>query len=420
MKKKVLFFGGSFDPIHSGHLAMLRKVDDVYDFDRIVIIPAGNAPLKEKHFLDGKSRKELIEVAFNEDEKLKLKVEISDFELNRSNEYNYTYITLEELTKDKSDDYYFLIGTDQLENFHFWKEPSLIANSVKLICLNRRKVSINKNNAKKYNIAIIKDFDYSMSSSELRDFQKLDVPFDVLDLIIKKQYYWANNLFAFLKDDKYIHSFNVARIAMNIIKANNYEKKIPIEKAIRAALLHDVGKYFKTQINSLDDILKLGDNDLYSPFLERYHRFPINDYNNYLSEVIKEVPKACIHAFAGEIIAKTIFAQTDKEVLEAIRYHCTGNGKMSLLSKIIYCADKVDVRIGREGSHAAFIKYKTKNNMLEKSLYVNFDQGFQLTLDSNIRYIIEKGEEIHCIYTDRMVKNYCSSDVKKLYFKINN
>lgn len=417
-KNKVLLFGGSFDPIHNGHLAMLQHVDAFFHFDQIIIIPAKSSPFKNHTFACSKNRLKMVEAAFNFEPELRQKVVVSTFEIEQSGNTSYTIDTVNAICVDKRSEYYYLIGGDQLNQFEAWKSPNLIAKKVKLIALSRDRSELNPKIIKKYHIHVFDNFDYPMSSSAFRDFESLDVPPDVLDYVYQLKLYWAKDLYAFLQDDKYFHSFNVMRISENIYQSNHFQAKINLNALRRAALLHDLGKYFSRELVKISEVIDVTALTPDSFVSKAVMSFDVDEYNKYITLIKKVVPAACIHAFSGEYLARKIFNINDEQILSAIRYHCTGNTKMELLDQIIYAADKVDVRIGREGSEEAERLYKIKNNFLESQLLKDFKVGFKLTLESNIKYLVAKEgkNRAYNVFTDGMVKAYCSQEVEKLYF----
>lgn len=90
-------------------------------------------------------------------------------------------------------------------------------------------------------------------------------------------------------------------------------------KAERAALLHDAGRQYSQE--EMHEMLTL-----------HIHDLPADMFRT----------KGLMHAHVSYYIAKTSFGITDREVLEAIRYHTTGKDNLSLLAKIVYLADYID------------------------------------------------------------------------------
>lgn len=121
--KKVGILGGTFDPIHTGHLMLAESAYESFDLDYVLIMPNGNPPHKPGCVnATMEQRIHMAELAVEDNPHLI----VSDFEKN-SSAYHYTYETLEILKKENPDtNYYFILGGDSLEQFHTWKEPQRI------------------------------------------------------------------------------------------------------------------------------------------------------------------------------------------------------------------------------------------------------------------------------------------------------
>lgn len=125
MKKKVGFYGGSFDPIHNGHLHIALQALEHYELDEIIFCPAGHSPFKEKqaHHTSGLHRLAMVKEAI---EGIK-SFSALDLEIKRPGP-SYTVDTLEKLRELRPADSFFLIvADDQLERFSKWKEYQKIA-----------------------------------------------------------------------------------------------------------------------------------------------------------------------------------------------------------------------------------------------------------------------------------------------------
>lgn len=132
MKKAI--FGGTFDPIHIGHVHIAYEALYNLHLDKILFMPAGNPPNKiNKNITDAQIRYDLVEKAV----KCENHFEISDYEINKK-ENSYTYETLELFNDLQSDiEWYFLIGADSLMDLDNWKNVDRLLNSCKLVVYNR-------------------------------------------------------------------------------------------------------------------------------------------------------------------------------------------------------------------------------------------------------------------------------------------
>ena len=115
MKRKIGIMGGTFDPIHIGHLILAEKAYQQFKLDRILFMPAGNPPHKQNR--EGRAtdaqRIEMVRRAIADNAHFELSLD----EMNADG-YSYTYRTLERLKGQNPDtEYYFIIGADSLFDF---------------------------------------------------------------------------------------------------------------------------------------------------------------------------------------------------------------------------------------------------------------------------------------------------------------
>ena len=117
MKKAI--FGGTFDPIHIGHIHIAYEALYNLHLDKVLFMPAGNPPNKiNKNITDATIRYDLVKKAIEYESNF----EISDYEIMKK-EYSYTYKTLERFSKLQNDiEWYFLIGGDSLMDLDNWKK----------------------------------------------------------------------------------------------------------------------------------------------------------------------------------------------------------------------------------------------------------------------------------------------------------
>ena len=139
--RKVGIMGGTFDPIHIGHLILGENAYLQFGLDKVVFMPSGNPPHKKDR--DGGTdlqRMDMVKLAIASNTHF----EISDIEMNEDG-YTYTYRTLERLVKEHPDtEYYFIIGADSLFYFDTWKNPQRIADACTLVVATRNHTSDEK------------------------------------------------------------------------------------------------------------------------------------------------------------------------------------------------------------------------------------------------------------------------------------
>ncbi len=118
MAKGVALFGGSFNPVHIGHLIVARAVAEHLDVEKVILIPSAQPPHKnDKKLADGGHRLEMIRLAVEGDPLF----EISDLEMKRSGP-SYTILTVDDFRKQVGEHtpLFWVMGSDSLEELHTW------------------------------------------------------------------------------------------------------------------------------------------------------------------------------------------------------------------------------------------------------------------------------------------------------------
>ncbi|MDR1733978.1 MAG: nicotinate (nicotinamide) nucleotide adenylyltransferase [Oscillospiraceae bacterium] len=114
----LLLYGGSFDPPHNGHIRAARRFLSDCPAEEVLIIPTGDAPLKEAHEAGAADRIEMCRIAFKGIRQAK----VSDIEMQRTG-ISYTIDTVREIhATHPMQDMVMLIGSDQLAQFPQWKD----------------------------------------------------------------------------------------------------------------------------------------------------------------------------------------------------------------------------------------------------------------------------------------------------------
>ena len=137
MKTGIL--GGTFDPIHQGHLALARAARDQFSLDRVLFVPALIPPHKaaRRDMTPAPYRYRMVELAMPGEKGF----EISDVEFSRP-EISYTADTLHTLKEKYPEDRLFLIlGEDSLAEMPRWKEPDKIKELAALLAAKRPGVA---------------------------------------------------------------------------------------------------------------------------------------------------------------------------------------------------------------------------------------------------------------------------------------
>lgn len=125
MAKKVGIMGGTFNPIHIGHLILAETAREQFELDEILFIPSGKSYMKQQPDIPpGEVRADMTSLAIEENPYFALSL----MEIEREGN-TYTYETLEALKKQNPDtEYYFILGEDSLNAIDTWKFPERIFN----------------------------------------------------------------------------------------------------------------------------------------------------------------------------------------------------------------------------------------------------------------------------------------------------
>lgn len=133
-KLRIGIFGGSFDPIHNGHIEIIKKGISQLELDILYVIPVSKAPHKEKlPFTDSRYRLEMLKLALNEISNVK----ISDIEIKRGGT-SYTIDTIKQLQQFYPDAKFFLlIGSDMVLTLDMWKDIEEIKSMCGFVVITR-------------------------------------------------------------------------------------------------------------------------------------------------------------------------------------------------------------------------------------------------------------------------------------------
>ena len=128
-----VIFGGTFDPVHNGHVSMAVSAIEEFGFSRLVVVPNGNPPHKtDLSITDFAHRYNMVSLAFAGIED----IEISDYE-QRGNHLKYSLYTMRHFRKLYGEDTSFIIGADSLLSLHKWHEYQTFLKENRLIVFHR-------------------------------------------------------------------------------------------------------------------------------------------------------------------------------------------------------------------------------------------------------------------------------------------
>lgn len=127
---RIGILGGTFDPVHNGHLALARAARDQLGLDQVYMLLSPLSPFKvDKNLTPLPDRLAMLTLAIEGEEK----ISVGDWELKRRGP-STTVVTLAQyMKKNPAHELFLILGSDALERFHEWKNPEKILKMVTLV-----------------------------------------------------------------------------------------------------------------------------------------------------------------------------------------------------------------------------------------------------------------------------------------------
>ncbi len=380
---KIGIYGGTFDPIHRGHIAAAKAAVKQLRLDRLLLIPASVPPHKELSCgsAGGQDRYEMAVLATAA---LGPWAKVLDVELRRTGK-SYTSDTLRLLKEQyPEDELWLLMGTDMFLSLHTWHEPEVILSLASIGAFSRTRAGEEADFAAQKAYlettfgATVRTLDnpavVEVSSHEIRaelasgkGTQALTDP--VWGYIQRRGLYGTSvnlkNLtvdelrpiaLSYLTPKRMAHVLGTEQEAIHLAKLYG----VDVTQAQVAALLHDCTKKL-----SIEEQLALC----------RTHHVVLDD--------LQRKALKLQHAMTGAEIARHVFGVSD-EVYGAIRWHTTGRPKMTKLEKVIYMADYIEPNRDFPGVET-----------LREAVWKDLDQGLLLGMEASIAEMMQWGNPVH-------------------------
>ena len=376
---KIGIYGGTFNPIHTGHIHAAKQAADILNLDKLLMIPDRIAPHKEipSGSPTPEQRLEMLQLAVANEPG----IVVSDMELKREGP-SYTYLTVEALRAEYPDaELYLLMGTDMFLSFHTWKNPDRItANATLAVMYRGEKGEADKISARKaemeaegVRVELVKNDTINISSTQLRRliaFQCASefLPNGVGTYIREKGLYdsaaaWKDLpmeqlepiVVRLLNPNRVAHVLGCRDTAVELARRWGADE----QDAARAGILHDITK-------ALDGPLQLT---------------LCREYGTILDEFGYKYPKT-LHALTGSLVADRIFGENEA-VVSAICHHTTGKADMSLLEKIIYVADYMEPNRNFPGVEK-----------LRELAFSDITAALKLGLETTLQHLANLGDQV--------------------------
>ena len=332
---KIAILGGSFNPVHVGHLFLADAALTGFGYDRLILIPAFQSPFKiGADAASPSDRVEMLAASIAGDSRLT----IDDCEIRRQG-VSFTVDTLRDIIARYRPEGKpgLILGDDLASTFDKWRSPAEIAELADIIIaqrlgsqarpdlvnfpypckvLNNEIMNVSSQMVRE-KIRMGENWRYLVPPAaryiiEDRKLYGINVSGDLTETIVRIE----NEVRVVLSPSRFMHSRNTAVLSWDLCRRFGLDS----QKGYLAGIAHDMCK-------------SMGEKEL-------IHLAHADGGGS--SRLEKEKP-GLLHARAAAILLKKKYDITDQDILEAIRSHTTGKRDMGALAKVVYIADKIEV-----------------------------------------------------------------------------
>jgi nicotinate-nucleotide adenylyltransferase len=334
--------GGSFNPVHIGHLFLADSVLSELAYDRVIFIPAFQSPFKiGAETASPDDRISMLAAAISGDPRLT----IDDCEIRREG-VSFTVDTLADIIARYRPEGKpgLILGDDLVSTFDKWRKPEEIAEMADIIIAGRQTNTSAPNFP--FPCKVLGNEIMDVSSSQIREkigtgkaWHYLVPPGARLIIEAKGLYGLSgasdisgqrdedqgftdiimrieSDIRGILNCSRFIHSRNTALLSRDLCLRFGLDPR----KGYLAGIAHDMCKSMED-----DELIRLARAD-----------------GGSISKLEKKKP-GLLHARAAAVLARKRYGIGDRDVLEAIQHHTTGSKNMGSLAKVLYVADKIEV-----------------------------------------------------------------------------
>ncbi len=319
---RIGILSGTFDPVHTGHVALARACRDFLRLDKVLLLPFGK-PLARQPEAAAQHRLQMLKIAAAGSEG----IEVSEAELLKQPRYAVDTVKAVAAAYP-GQELVYIVGADKLPDIPGWREARTLFASCRFAVYPRagydaaglaqgmRELGAG--------VDLLPGAEINMSSSRVRAQLRLlsDVPEmlmpQVAAYIAAQGLYqpdYARMVRQAVSASRFVHSLGVRTVGVQLALRHG----APILKAGVAGILHDCAKCM--ELSRLQAIARKGRLAVSPQAMES---------------------NALLHGPAGAMISKLRYHIYDEDVLNAIRYHTTGRAGMSLLELVIFVADAIE------------------------------------------------------------------------------
>lgn len=334
--KRIAIIGGSFDPPHIAHKAIISHMKDSSLTDGVIVVPTSSNPLKSDLPVSSVAdRLSMVKLLVNE-LKPEQQLIILDNELKKDKP-SFTIDTIDYITSHdgwSKLEYFLVLGTDVALDIERWKRRKALAEQVKIVLVPRSAFDTTRAmkvlNDCGFKVRIEQILPPNVKARELRNNIKQGInnhhliPESVVQYLTMRQLYNSTNNstlpapqpVAELLATKYKYSTHCQSVTLRALELAQRHAPLLIEKAQLAGWLHDVAKvYTKVELSNL-----ITNNKIKIPFENK-------------------TESSLWHAPVAAWLAEHLWKIGDSDIWDAVCWHTTGKLNLSILGQILIAAD---------------------------------------------------------------------------------
>ena len=376
-KERIGIMGGTFNPIHTGHIEMALRARDAAQLDQVLVIPSGNPPHKSG-IAPAEDRWRMVCAACATEHGLTP----SRVELDRDGVI-YTVDTLSILRQNyPKAEFYYIIGSDTLMELKNWRQyEKVLTLCTFLVCPRATRYTPAELAAERARLTAqggsfqsVRMEVMDVSSTDIRAALEDRAPTPLLPLPVREYcglaglygmtpriaqaQAWLPMLFRALTAKRFSHTLAVAYTARHLARVHDLD----VQKAEIAGLLHDCAKCLP-----LPEMQRLAD------------EYRVTD-----DPSLRETDRL-LHALVGARIAQRDYSMRDPEIIAAIANHTTGAPGMSRLDMAVFLADKI------EPTRASYPDLDRVRMLAEFSL----EKAMIVSIERTTAYVKGRGKALH-------------------------
>ena len=375
--ERIGIFGGSFDPVHIGHVQSARQAAKMLRLDKLLMIPAGSPPHKNGCHVSGEHRLNMLRIALDGDPV----VDACDLEIIRGG-ISYTYETVEAVGATYPNaEIFLLMGSDMFLSLQNWKYPERILSMATLAVFCRghkdeqEKIAERKQEleAQGHKVVIVPNEVVNISSTQMRRLLAFRCADEFLPAGVG-DYIRENGLYNVNANWKNLPMEELEKVVISLLNPNRVNHVLGCrDTAAKLARIWGVDETDAARAGMLHDVTKAIDGPLQLTLCRAYGKV--------LSDFSQRYPKT-LHALTGSLVAERIFGENEK-VVAAIASHTTGKGNMTMLEKIIYVADYMEPN--RDFPGVDKLRHYAETDM---------DAALKLGLEMTLEHLKRQGAEV--------------------------